>query len=174
MAKKTLSAEMAEMLASGKVTKAASNSFLAKDGKPLATRSMESLSDPLELGDIISIPTTWEVLEMKFDEAPNAEAKPFILVEVTAANGAQRNMRFFPNSLTKYVWELDPETNKSLGKRKTTGTATELYGQADTVDASLNLIRGRRIKVADVQTVFHHDRYRGEDRNTHIYRYDLV
>lgn len=170
MAKKNLAIEIAEALASGAVAQA-DNKFLDGNGQPLKVRSMESTYDPLEVGDIISIPTDYKVLLVKFSDDAE-QAYPCIYCEVKSADGSERNFRFFPNSLCKSITPI--VDGKRQAKVKTTGTATDLYRTVDTVDEAIALLKGKSIKVtsAEVHTV--KDYTTKELRDTHIYQYDLA
>lgn len=170
MAKKTLPAEIAEAIAAGAVPQA-NNKFVDADGNPIKVRSMESTYDPLEVGDVLTIPTDYKVLLVKFSE--DAERSyPCIYCTVKSTDGSERNFRFFPNSLCKSITPI--VDGKRQAKVKTTGTATDLYRTVDTVDEGLALLKGKSIKVtsAEIHTV--KDYTTKELRDTHIYQYDLM
>lgn len=171
MAKVTIAAEISNALAAGAIL-VDSNKFLDKDGNPLKTRNMESTYDPLEVGDTFTIPQDYQVLAIKFNENDDDETPhPFIFVEVHSADGSSRNMRFFPNSLHKFI---NPVVNGvRQAKVKTTGTACDLYGTKDTIDESLALLKGKTIKVtaAEIYRILTRDKV---ERDTHIYQYDLA
>lgn len=170
MAKKTLALEIAEALNAGAVAQP-DNKFLDSNGQPVKVRSMESTYDPLEVGDVLTIPADYKVLLVKFSDAAE-QAYPCIYCEVKAVDGSERNFRFFPNSLCKSITPI--VDGKRQAKVKTTGTATDLYRTVDTVDEGLALLKGKSIKVtsAEVHTV--KDYTTKELRDTHIYNYDLV
>lgn len=170
MAKKNIATEIAEALANGAVAQP-ENKFLDKDGNPLKVRSMESTYDPLEVGDVLTIPVDYKVILVKFDEEAE-QSYPCIYCEVKSADGSERNFRFFPNSLCKSINPI--VDGKRTSRVKTRGTATDLYRTVDTVDEGLALLAGKSIKVAasEVHTV--RDYQTRELRDTHIYQYDLV
>ena len=153
MAKKNLATEIAEAIAAGAVAQP-DNKFVDANGQPIKVRSMESTYDPLEVGDVLTIPTD------------------YIYCTVKSADGSERNFRFFPNSLCKSITPI--VDGKRGAKVKTSGTATDLYRTVDTVDEALALLKGKSIKVtaASVHTV--RDYTTRELRDTHIYQYDLV
>lgn len=170
MAKKNLATEIAEAIAAGAVAQP-DNKFLDANGQPIKVRSMESTYDPLEVGDVISIPTDYKVLLVKFDE--NAEQSyPCIYCTVKSTDGSERNFRFFPNSLCKSITPI--VDGKRAAKVKTRGTATDLYRTVDTVDEALALLKGKSIKVASAEVHTVRDYTTRELRDTHIYQYDLV
>lgn len=171
MAKKNLATEIAEAIAAGAVLQA-DNRFLDANGQPLKVRSMESTYDPLEVGDVITIPTDYKVLMVTFSDADDAKAYPCIYCEVRSADGSERNFRFFPNSLCKSITPI--VDGKRQAKVKTTGTATDLYRTVDTVDEALALLKGKSIRVAGAAIHTIKDFTTKELRDTHIYVYDLV
>lgn len=172
MAKKNLNVEIAELIASGEAVAAADNKFLDKDGNPIKVRQMESTYDPLEKDDVLTIPTDYKVLMVKFDDADDAPAYPCIYCEVKSADGSERNFRFFPNSLCK---SITPIVNGLRQARvKTKGTASELYRSVATVDEGLALLKGKSIRVADATLHTIKDYRTKQERTTHIYTYDLV
>lgn len=149
------------------------DSFVDSEGKPLRVRQMDSDYDPLNVGDVLSIPEEYKVLGIKFNpEDEDEKPHPFIFVEVLCADGSERNWRFFPNSLCKTVRPF--ENGHTQPKVKTTGTATDLYLTKDEVNEALALLKGRKIKVS-ASTVYSYKQYQtGEIKETHIYQYDLV
>ncbi len=170
MAKKNLATEIADAIVAGAVAQP-DNKFLDADGNPVKVRSMESTYDPLEVGDVLTIPTEYKVLLVKFSEDAE-QSYPCIYCEVKSADGSERNFRFFPNSLCKSITPI--VDGKRQAKVKTTGTATDLYRTVATVDEGLALLKGKSINVshAEVHTV--KDYTTKELRDTHIYTYDLV
>lgn len=171
MAKMTIAQEVEAALASGSVVEL-TNKFVDSTGNPVKVRSMESSSDPLEVGDIIAIPVDYKVLRMAFSDDDDAPTYPYIFVEVTSADASVRNFRFFPNSLVKTV--IPYVDGKRQSRVKTTGTATDLFYTSETVDAGLALLRGRRIRVTESTAYDTRDYVSKETKTTHIYRYDLV
>ncbi len=171
MAKLSISEEIAAFIQAGD-TLVENNKFEGVDGQPLRVRSMESTSDPLEVGDVIYIPTEYKVLKTKFSDAEDAQAYPYIVTEVKAADGSERNFRFFPNSLCKTAYPL--VDNVRQAKVKTSGTASDLYRTKTTIDEGLALLKGRSIKVTDAQTYTVKEYGQQTTKTTHIYQYDLV
>lgn len=139
-----------------------------------AVRNMDA-GDPLSVGDVISIPESYEVLQVNL--TPDAKAPTmalFIMVEVkNEETGAERNMRFFPNQLAKIAFPVDAD-GKRLPKVKTTGSATKEYTSHATIDEAMEALKGKRIKVTK-DDVYQTLRF-GDNAivNTHIYNYDLV
>ncbi len=139
-----------------------------------AVRNMDA-GDPLSVGDVISIPEKYDVLQVNL--TPDAEVPtmaPFIMVEVkNEETGAERNMRFFPNQLAKIAFPVDAD-GKRLPKVKTTGSATKEYTSHATIDEAMEALKGKQIKVTK-DDVYQTLRY-GSNAivNTHIYNYDLV
>lgn len=170
MAKKTIANEIAAAIQAG-ATVVADNKFTNPDGTPLKVRSMESTYDPLEVGDVLTIPTDYTVLAVKFSDAEDAKAYPCIYVEVKSADGSERNFRFFPNSLCKSVTPI--VEGKRGPKVKTKGTASELYRTVENVDDGLALLKGKRIRVSSAEIITVRDFNTQELRDTHIYTYDL-
>lgn len=172
MAKKILSDEIAAVIASGEATKAADNKFVNASGQPLQIRSMESVSDPLEVGDIITIPTDYQVLMM-----PVGESKAcFIYAECISVDGSERNVRFFPNSLAKVYFPLD-ENKRRLPKVKTGGAVARWLADCQavgkTIDDAMKELAGKKIKVTakDNYTVFKFQS-KTETQSTNAYTYD--
>lgn len=139
----------------------------------MPVRNMD-LNDPLEEGDVISIPTDYEILNVIID-ATNPEAKPvpFIMVEVVnEVKGTEKNMRFFPNQLAKIVFPVDEE-GKRMPKVKTTGTAAKHYSTFQDADTAMESLKGKKIKVVK-DSVYRTERYSDKAIvNTHVYQYDL-
>jgi hypothetical protein len=171
MAKLSISDEIAALIKAGDVL-VSNNKFEDENGEALLIRSMESTSDPLEVGDIISVPTDYKVLKTKFSDDADAKAYPYIITEVKSVDGSERNFRFFPNSLCKTVWPI--VNNVRQAKVKTSGTASDLYRTKTTIDEGLALLRGRQIKVADVQSYEAKEYGLQTTKTKHIYQYDLV
>lgn len=172
MAKKNLAIEIAEAISAGTAVAQPDNKFLDKDGNPLKVRQMESTYDPLEKGDIITIPTDYKVLLVKFSDDTDAPAYPCIYCEVRSLDGSERNFRFFPNSLCKSITPI--VDGKRQARVKTRGTATDLYRGVLTVDEGLALLKGKSIRVSDAAVHTIKDYSTKELRDTHIYTYDLV
>lgn len=139
-----------------------------------AVRNMDA-GDPLSVGDVITIPTEFKVLQVNLTPDANTPTMAlFIMVEVkNEVTGAERNMRFFPNQLAKVAFPVDAD-GKRLPKVKTTGTATKEYTSHATIDEAMEALKGKQIKVTK-DDVYQTLRF-GDNAivNTHIYNYDLV
>lgn len=152
----------------GTVTKVEGNKFNK------AVRNMDA-GDPLSVGDVITIPTEFKVLQVNLTpDAKTPTMALFIMVEVKNEDtGAERNMRFFPNQLAKVAFPVDAD-GKRLPKVKTTGSATKEYTSHATIDEAMEVLKGKQIKVTK-DDVYQTLRF-GDNAivNTHIYNYDLV
>lgn len=172
MAKKILSDEIAAVIASGAATKVEGNKFVTADGQPLQIRSMESVSDPLEVGDVITIPTDYQVLSMPVGDTQAC----FIYAECKCADGSERNIRFFPNSLAKVYFPLD-ENRRRMPKVKTGGAVAhwlaDCQAAGKTMDDAMKELAGKKIKVSakDAYTVFKYQSTT-ETQTTNAYTYD--
>lgn len=174
MAKKVIADEIAQMIAGGNVVKAVDNKFVSADGQPLAIRNMESTQDPLEVGDVISVPADFQVLT----EQLNGRPVSFIMAEVKAADGSERNMRFFPNSLAKIAYPLD-ENRRRMAKVKTGGAVAQwvqgLLNEGKDVNYLVSELAGKKkIKVTakTPYTVYRFGTNNTETQGTSIYSYD--
>ena len=137
-----------------------------------AIRNMDA-GDRLAEGETIEIPEEYQVLATKLSDAEDAQAVPFIMVTIINKDGAERASRFFPNSLAKVVFPVD-ENGKRLPKVKTTGTAAVWYSKQQDVDAAMEALKGKKIKVIK-ETMYQAPGFNnGPIRNTYIYQYDLV
>lgn len=165
MAKKTVANEIQEMIAAGAVA-VENNKFSNADGTPMKVRSMESTNDPLEIGDEITIPTDYKVLGVDI----NGTKYPCTIAEVKAADGSERNMRFFPNSLAKNITPIDAE-GRRMPKVKTTGEVASWYQEQEDVDHAMASLAGKTIVVKDAKQYTIKDYTSGENRNTRIYEY---
>lgn len=168
MAKKTIASEIAEALASGKVTKVENNQFLNADGKALQVRSMESTNDPLQVGDEVTIPADYQVLSADINGNPAS----FIFAEVKEPNGAERNMRLYPNSFAKVAFAIDPETKNFIGKYKTTGSVAEWYAKFTDVNEAFKEAAGKTFVVAKKDTYLMHNRFTEKDEKRSIFEYN--
>ena len=167
MAKKNIATEILEMIAAGDATVVAGNKFSGADGAPLKVRSMESTNDPLEVGDEITIPTDYKVIAVKIGEG----SYPCTVAEVKGADGSERNMRFFPNSLAKNITPIDAE-GRRMPKVKTTGAVASWYSQKDTVDEAMKELAGKTLVVAAKTVYSVRDYNTKEIRQTGIYQYE--
>lgn len=139
-----------------------------------AVRNMDA-GDPLSVGDVITIPTEFKVLQVNLTpDAKTPTMALFIMVEVKNEDtDAERNMRFFPNQLAKVAFPVDAD-GKRLPKVKTTGSATKEYTSHATIDEAMEALKGKQIKVTK-DDVYQTLRF-GDNAivNTHVYNYDLV
>lgn len=170
MAKKNVEAMIAEAIQNG-ATPAPENKFVNEKGEPVKVRQMESDYDPLEQGDVLHIPANFTVLQVKFNE-DDEKSHPCIFVPVTCADGSDRIIRWFPNSLCKSINPI--VDGKRQARVKTTGTATELFRSKDTVDEAVALLAGKDIRVSASTVYTHKTRFTDGERDTHIYQYDIV
>ena len=167
MAKKNINAEIETLINSGSAALAADNKFVDGDGNALGIRSMDSINDPLEIGDEITIPTDYKVLTTKINE----NTACFTMAEVKSADGNERVMRFFPNSLAKVAFPLD-ENKKRMPKVKTTGKVAEWYQEQAGVNEAIQALVGRTIKVTGKTAYTVHNRFTNEDGPTNIFSYE--
>lgn len=168
MAKKNINAEIEALINSGNATLAADNKFVDKDGKALGVRSMDSINDPLEVGDIISIPADYKVLTTEINGNPAC-----FTMAIVKSGDEERVMRFFPNSLAKIAFPLD-ENGKRMPKVKTTGTVATWYQEQEGVDPAVKALVGRDFKVTSKTSYKVHNRFTDTDENTNILSYDFV
>lgn len=167
MAKKNIATEIQEMVAAGDATIVADNKFSGADGAPLKVRNMESTNDPLEVGDEITIPADYKVIAVKIGEG----LYPCTIAEVKSADGSERNMRFFPNSLAKNITPIDAE-GRRMPKVKTAGAVASWFSQKDTVDEAMKELAGKTFVVAAKTVYSVRDYNTKEIRQTGIYQYE--
>lgn len=174
MAKKLIADEIAQMIAGGNVVKAVDNKFVAADGQPLKIRDMESTQDPLEVGDVITIPADFQVLT----EQLNGNPVSFLVAEVKSADGSERNTRFFPNNLAKNFYPLD-ENRRRMAKVKTGGAVAQwvqdLKKEGKDVNYLVSELAGKKkIKVTakTPYTVYRFGTNNTETQDTSLYSYD--
>lgn len=166
MAKKNVAVEIEELVNAGEATIVADNKFTDANGAPVRVRSMESLNDPLEVGDEITIPTDYKVIAVKVGEG----TYPCTIAEVKSLDGSERNMRFFPNSLAKNITPIDDQ-GKRMAKVKTTGEVAQWYQAQETVDKAMDGLKGKTIvvKAATPYTIKNYQTK--QNQNTRIYEY---
>lgn len=167
MAKKNIAAEIESLINSGDAALAADNKFVDKDGKALGVRSMDSINDPLEIGDEITIPADYKVLTTKINE----NTACFTMAEVKGADGQERVMRFFPNSLAKIAFPLDNE-GKRMPKVKTGGAVAQWYQEQQSADDAVKGLVGKTIVVTGKTAYTVHNRFTNEDGPTNIFTYE--
>ncbi len=108
-----------------------------------AVRSLENLG--LEKGDEFKIPESFDVYEQKIGE----NSVQYIMVELTNGNAKP----FYPSTFTKSrtVYNQD---GTSTGQRVfTKGSAAELFRQHGNVQEGMNALKGKTLKVSDVEQV---------------------
>lgn len=171
MAKKTVAVEIEEMVKAGNAVVVEDGKFADENGNPTRIRSMESMNDPLEIGDSFKVPTDYTVLKVKIGE----RTVPCTIVEVTEKDGTERNMQFFPNSLAKNITPLDAE-GKRMPKVKTTGAVASWYADLGSkgmsVDEAMAQLAGKTIVVTAKETYTIRDYNTKTNRQTSILGYD--
>lgn len=108
-----------------------------------AVRSLENLG--LEKGDEFTIPEKFDVYEQKIGD----NAVQYIMVELKNGNAKP----FYPSTFTKSrtVYNQD---GTSTGQRVfTKGTAAELFRQYGSVQEGMDALRGKTVKVSDIEQV---------------------
>lgn len=136
-----------------------------------------NMEEPLDRGDIISIPSEYVVYGICIngakDDAGNPILTHFIYVNVrNIFTGSEKNVRFFPNQLAKIVYPVDKE-GKRLLKVRTKGTASAYYCTFKNVDDAMENLKGRKIEIKD-KIEYRTERY--GDRQivtTYIFEYDF-
>lgn len=166
MAKVSVSAEIESLVKAGDIV-VENNKFLDADGNALRVRSMESTNDPLEVGDEITIPTDYKVLQTKI----NDNAAYYVVAEVHSADGSERNMRFFPNSLAKVAYPVDAN-GKRLAKVKTTGNVAEWFSGMKTLDEAMNGLKGKTFVVTSKDGYTCKEYQKETTHNVNVYGYN--
>lgn len=170
MAKK-INVEIEEAIAGG-ATVVEGNQFVDGEGKPLRIRSMENTNDPLEVGDVITIPEEYKVLSIPVGETHAC----FIFASCVSADGTERNVRFFPNCLAKIYFPVD-ENKRRMPKVKTGGAVARWWAEqlaaGKDVNGAMQALKGRKIQVTakDSYTVFKFQSTT-ETQGTNAYTYD--
>ena len=168
MAKKNLQAEIETLINNGTATLIADGKFVDNDGNKLGVRSMDNINDPLEVGDVITVPADFKVLSTKVGDRTAC----FTMVNVTNADGEERAMRLFPNSLAKVAFPLDGD-GKRMPKVKTGGAVAKWYQEQAGADEAIKaLSEGKAIKVTGKTTYKVHNRFSNQDENTNIFTYE--
>lgn len=107
-----------------------------------AQRSLENMG--LEKGDEFTFPNNYDVYEQKIGE----NVVQYIFVEI---NGNAK--KFYPSTFTKSRTVYN-EDGTSTGTRKhTMGTAAELFRQSGTIEAGMDALKGKKVKVSEMETV---------------------
>lgn len=173
MAKMNIAGEIEALVKSGNATVVANNKFVDGAGNALGVRSMDSINDPLEIGDTITIPQDYKVLSTKIGEGENARTVCFTMATVTTKGGDERVMRFFPNSLAKIAFPLD-ESGRRLPKVKTGGKVAAWYQEQNSADEAVAGLVGKKIVVTDKASYKVHNNLNNRDENTNIFSYDFA
>ena len=132
--------EAQDLVKAGLATRAAGNKF----GKRV--RNVDQ--DPMDIGDVFTIPNDYEVLEQSIN---GGDPVHFILVPIKNKNtGVERNFRFFPNMLAKAIYPI--VNGRRDGKVKTVGSAALEYqkfaDQGDEgMDNAVKALVGRPIEI---------------------------
>lgn len=107
-----------------------------------AQRSLENMG--LEKNDEFTFPDNYDVYEQKIGE----NVVQYIFVEI---NGNAK--KFYPSTFTKSR-TIYNEDGTSTGERKhTNGTAAELFRQFGTIEAGMNALKGKKVRVTEMETV---------------------
>lgn len=136
-------------------------------------RSMD-YQDPLDYGDVFTIPTDYEVLGKIIDSfREDAKPIPFIYVDVkNSMKSSIKKIKFFPNQLAKVVFPVN-DSGQRLPKVKTMGTAAAYYATFNNVDDAMESLKGKTIRVSD-KTYYRTERYGDHDIvDTCIYEYNF-
>lgn len=108
-----------------------------------AVRSLENLG--LEKGDEFKIPETLDVYEQKIGD----NTVQYIMVELTNGNAKP----FYPSTFTKSRTVFNPDGTSTGQRVATKGTAAELFRQYGSVQEAMNALKGKTLKVVDVELV---------------------
>lgn len=168
MAKINLAEEIKAFVDASDVTIVEDKNFIV-NGQEQKVRSMDSINDVLEVGDIVTIPQDYTVLAVTIGD----KQYPCIMATVESPDGSERPLRFFPNSLAKTFVPRDAE-GKRMPKVKTTGNVAEWYSTQKTVKEAVEAMKGQSFKVTDKQIYFYKFRDTDETRNRSIYAYTAL
>lgn len=108
-----------------------------------AVRSLENLG--LEKGDQFTVPESFDVYEQKIGE----NKVEYIMVEL--ANGNAKP--FYPSTFTKSRTVYNQDGTSTGNRVFTKGTAAELFRQYGSVQDGMNALKGKTLKVTDVEQV---------------------
>ncbi len=110
------------------------------------TGAVRSLENPgLEKGDEFKIPETLDVYEQKIGD----NTVQYIMVELTNGNAKP----FYPSTFTKSRTVFNPDGTSTGQRVATKGTAAELFRQYGSVQEAMNALKGKTLKVVDVELV---------------------
>lgn len=108
-----------------------------------AVRSLENLG--LEKDDQFTIPTTFEVYEQKIGD----NTVQYIMVELTNGNAKP----FYPSTFTKSRTVYNQDGSSTGTRAFTKGSAAELFRQYGSVQEGMNALKGKTLKVTDIELV---------------------
>jgi hypothetical protein len=110
------------------------------------TGGVRNLDNPsFEKGDTFTIPETFEVYEHKIGE----NKAQYIFVQV----GENNTKQFYPSTLTKSRLVYNEDGTPTTNRVHTMGTAAELFRTAGSVEEGMNLLKGKTLKISDIQTI---------------------
>lgn len=159
--------EAQDLVKSGLATRASGNKFGRR------VRNVDQ--DPMDVGDVFTIPADFEVLEQSIN---GSNSVPFILVPIKNKNtGVERNFRFFPNMLAKTIYPI--VNGRRDGKVKTVGTAALEYqkfaDQGDEgMDNAVKALVGRPIEITAKVQYTVQEYGTTNEVPTNIYTYDFA
>lgn len=108
-----------------------------------AVRSLENLG--LEKGDEFTIPQTLEVYEQMIGD----NAVQYIMVELKNGNAKP----FYPSTFTKSRTIYNQDGTSTGQRAFTKGSAAELFRQYGSVQEGMDALKGKTLKVTDVEQV---------------------
>lgn len=108
-----------------------------------SVRSLENLG--LEKGDQFTIPESFDVYEQKIGET----SVQYIMVELTNGNAKP----FYPSTFTKQRTIYNQDGTSTGTRVHTKGTAAELFRQHGSVQEGMDALRGKTLKVSDIEMV---------------------
>lgn len=159
--------EAQDLVKAGLATRAANNKF----GKRV--RNIDQ--DPMDIGDVFTIPADYEVLEQSINDS---DPVPFILVPIKNKNtGVERNFRFFPNMLAKAIYPI--VNGRREAKVKTVGSAALEYqkfaDQGDEgMDNAVKALVGRPIEITAKTQYIVQEYGTTNEVPTNIFTYDFA
>lgn len=159
--------EALDLVKAGLATRASGNKFNRR------VRNVDQ--DPMDIGDIFTVPSDYEVLEMSIN---GSDPTPFILIPIKNKNtGVERNFRFFPNMLAKTVYPI--VNGRRDGKVKTVGTAALEYQKfadqgEDGMDNAVRALVGKPIEITAKVSYTVQEYGTTNEVPTNIFTYDFV
>ena len=109
-----------------------------------AIRSLENVG--LEKDDVLTIPDTFDVYEQKIGDS----TAQYILCKL----GDTENVKpFYPSTFTKSRTVYDEDGKSTQQRVHTKGTAAELFRSFGDVAKGMDALRGKKIKVTDIENV---------------------